>query len=123
MQRFFLAIAGVLLFTAVILGAFGAHALREKLTADMLRVYETGVHYHFFHALGLGLVAMTFSTKLPSGLLTIAGVLLIVGVLLFSGSLYALSVTGIRKLGIITPFGGLCFAAAWLLFAVAALRS
>lgn len=111
-------VGAILLALAVIIGAFGTHALQGRLDAYSKGVYETGVMYHFFHALGLLVVSL-----LPRiGALTapraawVCG-LLLAGVVLFSGSLYALAITGVRLLGAVTPFGGLAFIAAWLLVA------
>lgn len=110
--------------TGVACGAFGAHALKSRVPAELLAVWQTGATYHFYHALGLlavGLFAMTTTTRL--GMLSWAGALMIAGLLLFSGSLYLLSLTGIRALGVITPFGGLAWIVAWGLFAGAVWRS
>jgi|SRR5579885_571078 uncharacterized membrane protein YgdD (TMEM256/DUF423 family) len=113
----------VALAVAVILGAFGAHGLRDRLDANSRSVYETAVMYHFFHALGLLIVSL-----MPkSGFLTqsqaswVCG-LLGAGIVLFSGSLYVLVVTRIAILGAITPFGGLAFIAGWVLLAWSLLR-
>jgi uncharacterized membrane protein YgdD (TMEM256/DUF423 family) len=118
------AAGAVALAVAVILGAFGAHGLRDRLDANSRSVYETAVMYHFFHALGLLIVSL-----MPkSGFLTqsqaswVCG-LLGVGIVLFSGSLYVLAVTRIPILGAITPFGGLAFIAGWLVLAWSLLRS
>ena len=117
--KLFLTLGGINAALVVMLGAFGAHGLKARMSADMLAVYQTGVHYHLFHALGLlvvGLVAMHIS---DSAYLRWSGWLMLVGIVLFSGSLYVLSVTGLRWLGAITPFGGVSFIAAWVLFVVA----
>ncbi len=103
---------------AVILGAFGAHGLRDKLDAYSMSVYEKAVFYHFIHALGILLVALLARTQA----ITVVGQtrvcwLLFAGIVIFSGSLYALAVTGVRLLGAITPIGGLAFIAGWLLLA------
>lgn len=120
--KLFLTLGAVLLAVAVALGAFGAHALKARLGAELLAVYHTAVQYHFYHALGLlmvGLIAM----QLPaSGLVRAAGWLMLAGIVLFSGSLYLLSMSGIRWLGAVTPFGGTAFIGAWLLLALAAVR-
>ena len=108
---------------AVMLGAFGAHGLRGKLDAYSMGVYERAVFYHFIHAIGLLVVPVLVRTnmlKQPLGTLVCA--LLAAGIAIFSGSLYLLAVTGIRSLGAITPVGGLCFIAAWLVLAVALAR-
>lgn len=114
--------AAILCGLGVVLGAFGAHGLRERLTADMLAVFETGVRYHFIHALGLFVVAWAAS-RWPGPLVAAAGWLFVAGILIFSGSLYVLSVSGIRWLGAITPIGGVCMIAGWVLLAVVALRT
>jgi uncharacterized membrane protein YgdD (TMEM256/DUF423 family) len=107
-------IASILMFLGVALGAFGAHALRSKLTDHYLDVYKTGVLYHFIHALGLFVVAW-LSTVSTDPKINLAGIFMVLGIVLFSGSLYVLSVTGIKWLGAITPLGGLSFLAAWIL--------
>jgi uncharacterized membrane protein YgdD (TMEM256/DUF423 family) len=117
--RTFLLLGAVACMLAVGLGAFGAHALRGKLTADMLAIYQTAVQYHFWHALGLlaiGLVAIHLPASVP---LRWAGWLMLAGILLFSGSLYVLATTGLRWLGAVTPLGGLAFIAGWALLAFA----
>lgn len=118
------AIAGAALGLAVMSGAFGAHALRGKLDAYSLGVYERAVFYHFVHALGLLLVSI-----LPKlGVITESAgtwicALLLAGVVIFSGSLYVLAISGVRTFGAITPIGGVSFIAAWLMLAVAAFRN
>lgn len=107
----------------VMLGAFGAHALKSRLSAEMLGVYQTAVHYHMFHALGL-LAAGFLATQIPvSGYLKWSGWLMVLGIVLFCGSLYVLSVTQWRWLGIVTPFGGTAFILAWALFVTAAFKT
>lgn len=103
---------------AVMIGAFGAHALRDRLDAYSMGVYEKAVFYHFIHALGLLIVSLLprIGALSANSAAWICG-LLLAGILLFSGSLYALAITGIRALGAVTPLGGLCFIAAWLLLA------
>lgn len=107
-----------LLALAVILGAFGAHALKSKIEPDLLQVYKTGVEYHFYHALGLLLVGI-IALNMPSGLINWSALLLFAGIVLFSGSLYLLAITGIKWLGAITPLGGLSFIAGWILLILA----
>ena len=106
----------------VVLGAFGAHGLRARLEPEMLSVYETGVHYHLIHALGLLAVAWA-ATRWPGAWVTAGGWFFIAGIVLFSGSLYLVAVTGPRWLGAITPIGGACFILGWVVLAVAALRA
>lgn len=106
------------------LGAFGAHGLRNRLDASMLEVYHTAVLYHFLHALGILLVA----ALARAGAITATDQdrvcwLLLLGILIFSGSLYALSISGIRVLGAITPIGGVALIAGWILLFVNALRT
>ncbi len=105
-------------FLSVALGAFGAHGLKERLSADLLQTWETAVHYHQIHALGLILIGALIQWMPNSSLLNWAGALLFAGIVFFSGSLYVLCLTGVRSLGIITPFGGLAFLAGWLVLAV-----
>jgi uncharacterized membrane protein YgdD (TMEM256/DUF423 family) len=107
----------------VILGAFGAHALRGRLDAYLMSVYEKAVFYHFIHALG----ALIVSLMPKSGAISESSAgwvcsLLVAGIAIFSGSLYALAITGYRGLGAITPIGGLSFIAGWLLLAWALMR-
>lgn len=112
------AVGSLALAAAVGTGAFGAHGLRNRLDEYSLGVWEKAVFYHFIHALGLLAVALLARSGAVS---TVAanrvGWLLLSGVLIFSGSLYVLAISGIRSLGAITPIGGLCFIAAWLLLA------
>ena len=117
------AIAAIALGLAVMLGAFGAHALKPRLDEYAMGVYEKAVFYHFVHALGLLVVSLLprLSAISPSWATWISA-LLLVGIVVFSGSLYTLAITGVRTLGAITPLGGLAFIAAWFLLAVALLR-
>jgi uncharacterized membrane protein YgdD (TMEM256/DUF423 family) len=113
-------IGALLLAVAVLIGAFGAHALRERLDSYSTEIYERAVFYHFVH--GLGLVALGIAAT--AGAVTgsapvIAGWCLFGGILIFSGSLYALALSGVRKLGAITPIGGVAFVAGWCVFAYA----
>ena len=121
--KLFIALGACAAALGVVLGAFGAHALRAKLSPDMVAVYQTGVQYHLWHALGvvaIGIVAIHLPGSAP---LKWAGWLMLAGIVLFSGSLYLLALTGARSLGAITPFGGAAFIAAWLAFAWAALSA
>ena len=108
------ALSGLL---AVVLGAVGAHALKKMISPEMLEVYKTGVQYQFYHTFALLAVGilMHFNT---SKALKWSGYLFVVGILLFSGSLYVMTITGIKWLGIITPFGGTVWIAAWFLLMV-----
>ncbi len=111
-------IGAILCALAVILGAFGAHSLKSILLENgKLETYQTAVNYHIFHALAI-LILAVLKSQLDLKNTTYIFWLFISGMLLFSGSLYALSITGLSKLGIITPFGGLLFIAAWILLAV-----
>jgi uncharacterized membrane protein YgdD (TMEM256/DUF423 family) len=110
-------------FVSVAAGAFGAHGLKNRLTPDLLAIFETGARYEMYHALLLVLVGVLALQKdAPSGPLSASGLLLLAGTLLFSGSLYVLALTGQRWLGAITPLGGLCFLAGWVALAYAGLR-
>ena len=109
------------MFLTVALGAFGAHALKDKLTPPLLLVFETGVRYQAYHALAL-LALGWFSTVAPGALTQAAGWCFVAGIVVFSGSLYVLSVTGVRWWGAITPLGGLAFLAGWALLTAAAWR-
>ncbi|CBL46028.1 Protein of unknown function (DUF423) [gamma proteobacterium HdN1] len=108
---------------AVALGAFGAHGLKNRLPADLLAIYHTGVEYHIYHALGLLLVGVIAGVYPTASGVQWAGGLLLAGILVFSGSLYALSLSGIRVLGAITPLGGLAFIAGWITLAVSVWRA
>lgn len=117
MPRIFLMLGAINAFLCVAFGAFGAHGLKQILSAKMLIVYQTGVQYHFYHSLGLiivGLVLLHFPKSKP---VLLSGWLMLGGIVLFSASLYALSLTEIRALGAITPLGGIAFLSAWLLLA------
>ncbi len=114
----FLFLSAVCGLIGVAMGAFGAHGLKAILSAEMLTVYKTAVDYQMWHALGLGLIA-TFKLQHPeSNHLNLAGQLMFAGILLFSGSLYAMAISGVTWLGMITPLGGVCFLLAWVLVAI-----
>ena len=109
------ALAGAMLAIGVTLGAFGAHGLKDRLDAYSLGVYETGVLYHFIHALGMLAIPLLASAGLVTAKAAAwAGRLLFIGILLFSGSLYVLAISGVTILGAVTPFGGVAFIAGWL---------
>jgi uncharacterized membrane protein YgdD (TMEM256/DUF423 family) len=117
-------VSGALLAAlAVIMGAFGAHALKGQLDAGAMKVFQTAVDYHMYHALGLVLVGVLCKGLAPSSTLGWAGGLMASGIVVFSGSLYLLSTTGIKWLGAITPLGGVAFIAAWILTAVGIWRA
>lgn len=117
-------IAGAIFMAmSVLLGAFGAHALKNSLTPEMLAVYTTAVQYQFYHSLGLLLIGLIGFQFKKSRWLNWSGILLVVGIILFSGSLYALSISGIKVLGAITPIGGVAFVAGWICLAVGILKT
>jgi uncharacterized membrane protein YgdD (TMEM256/DUF423 family) len=118
MERTFLLVGSVLGFLGVAFGAFGAHALKSRLSTEMLAVFETGVRYQMYHAFALLIVAAAIGRVGDAGLLVIAGWLFAAGVLLFSGSLYALALTGTGMFGAITPIGGLLFLGGWACLAI-----
>lgn len=117
-----LATAGILLALAMVLGAFGAHALKAELSPERLQVYETAVMYHFFNALGLLGIGLTLRF-VNSRAVRWAGVLVLIGIVLFSCSLYALTFGAPRPIGIVTPLGGLSLIAGWICFAAGVWRS
>lgn len=104
-------------------GAFGAHALRGRIAPELLVTWQTGVTYHFYHALGMLAVGLASQIMGSSKWLSWAGALMFGGLLLFSGSLYLLALTGIGAFGAVTPLGGLAWMAAWGLFATAVWRT
>ena len=117
--KLFLLLGSANAMLAVILGAFGAHALKTRLDESLLKIYHTGVEYHCYHALGLilvGIIAMNIPTNIW---LKSSGWMMFAGIILFSGSLYFLSILNIRWLGMITPLGGLLFILAWLSLCIA----
>jgi uncharacterized membrane protein YgdD (TMEM256/DUF423 family) len=123
MDRTFLLIGAILGFLGVAFGAFGAHALRSRLSPEMLAVFETGVRYQMYHALAVLVVAAAIGHIGNTRLLVAAGWAFFAGTLLFSGSLYALALTGVGMLGAVTPIGGLLFLGGWAcLVAFALLR-
>jgi len=116
----FLLLGALSALIGVGMGAFGAHGLKTVISPEMLAVYQTGVTYQMWHALGLIAIALISQHAPDSKLLRWAGGLMFAGILLFSGSLYALALLNHTWLGMITPFGGVCFLAAWLLIAISA---
>ncbi|TDV60557.1 DUF423 domain-containing protein [Pseudomonas sp. LP_7_YM] len=121
MLRTFLMLAAFFGFTGVALGAFAAHGLKNRLTAEYLAIFHTGVLYQLIHTLAIFGVAI-LATRIQGRLITYAGVAFTLGILLFSGSLYLLTLTGISKLGIITPIGGLCLLIGWFILGWTAWR-
>jgi uncharacterized membrane protein YgdD (TMEM256/DUF423 family) len=119
MAKTYLLIAALNGFIAVALGAFAAHGLKQRLSPDLLAVFQTGVQYHFYHTLALLTVAILMLHWPQSHSLRWSALLFCLGILIFSGSLYVLSITGIRWLGAITPLGGMAFLAGWIALALA----
>lgn len=122
MDKLFFVVGALLGAVTVGLGAFGAHALRARLTPEQLNIFETGVRYQMYHVFALLVVAFALA-RWNSPLIGWAGWAFILGMILFSGSLYALTLTGVRALGAITPFGGVALIAGWLLLAIGVWQS
>lgn len=123
MARTFILIGSLLGGLAVALGAFGAHTLEARLSPDDLSTFQTAVRYQMYHALALLAVAFALDRWPDAGVLNLAGWLFVAGVVLFSGSLYLLSLAGIRWMGAVAPLGGAAFIAGWLCLALAAWRA
>ena len=113
MAKLFITLASLSGMLAVVFGAFGAHALKGKLDDQALKVFETAVQYHFYHTVALLVVGVIALNQPQTMLLKSSGWLFVIGILVFSGSLYLLSLTGVRWLGAITPLGGLALIAGW----------
>lgn len=122
MDRLFFIIGSLSACLAVAAGAFGAHALKSRLSADLLDIFEIGVRYQMYHALALLSVAWACS-RWPGSLTTASGWLFVIGTVIFSGSLYILSMSGVRWFGAITPIGGVAFLAGWVCLVLAVVRS
>ena len=122
MAKLFITLASLSGMLAVTFGAFGAHALKSRLDEHALGVFQTAVQYHFYHSLALLAVGVIALSQPQTALLRSSGYLFLVGIVVFSGSLYLLSMSGLRWLGAITPLGGLAFIAGWLSMALAARR-
>jgi len=120
-NRMILTAGAIFMVLAIVLGAFGAHALKESLSPEMMKVYQTGVEYQFNNALGLLLIGL-IGFQIQSKYIKWSGTLITIGIILFSGSLYILSVSGIHWIGVITPIGGMSFVAGWI-FLVFAIRN
>ena len=122
MERIFFLSGAISAFLGVTLGAFAAHGLKTRLSSEMFNIFEVGVRYHMYHALAL--LAVSWACGRWPGLLTnLSGWLFIIGTVVFSGSLYILSLTGLRWLGAITPLGGLAFLGGWVCLIWAILKS
>jgi uncharacterized membrane protein YgdD (TMEM256/DUF423 family) len=121
MDRVFFGLGAVSAMLAVAAGAFGAHALRARITPENLAIFETGARYQIYHALAL-LAAGWAVSRWPGSLPVYAGWLFVSGSILFSGSLYILALTGVRWWGAVTPIGGLAFLAGWLCLVLTAVR-
>ena len=121
MQRLFFALGSGFALIAVITGAFAAHALKTRLSPDMFTTFEVAVRYQMYHALGLIAVAWAAS-QWSSQLISTSGWLFVAGIVIFSGSLYILSLTGVRWLGAITPIGGVAFIIGWICLLWVAIR-
>jgi len=116
-----LILGAVFMALGVLLGAFGAHALKPILSPEMLAVYKTGVEYQFYHAIGLLLIGV-IGFQVKSKYLQWSGLFITIGIILFSGSLYVLTLSGIKAIGAITPIGGLSFVAGWIFLAIAIIK-
>jgi uncharacterized membrane protein YgdD (TMEM256/DUF423 family) len=119
----FLVLGSIAALLAIVFGAFGAHVLRARIAPQLMPVYQTGVEFQFYHALGLILVGLAAFHLPESAYLRSAGWVMLAGIVLFSGSLYLLALTDLNWLGIFTPFGGTAFIVAWALFAMAAIKA
>ncbi len=119
MNRTFLLIGAISGFIAVAVGAFGAHGLRNRLSPEMLAVFETAARYQMYHTLAILFVAVA-AARFDGWLVHGAGWAFTAGIVIFSGSLYALALTGVKVLGAITPIGGLAFLVGWGMLAVVA---
>ena len=122
MAKLFLVLGSINALLVVLIGAFGAHGLKARLTVENMTVFQTAVQYHFYHAVGLMLVGLIAWHIPASPYLRWSGWLMLAGIILFSGSLYALSITSIRWLGMITPLGGTAFIIAWLLLTIGIIK-
>lgn len=120
--KLFLLLGSANAMLAVIIGAFGAHALKARLDESLLKIYQTGSEYHFYHALGLilvGIIAMNIPVNVW---LKVSGWTMFIGIILFCGSLYLLSILNLRWLGMITPVGGILFITAWVSLFIAIIK-
>ncbi|EDL63690.1 DUF423 domain-containing protein [Bacillus sp. SG-1] len=122
-MKTFIIIGAVNAFLSVALGAFGAHALEGKISQKYIDIWNTGVLYQMFHSIGILIIGVLAGNIAASALLNWSGWLMLIGIVLFSGSLYVLSLTGIKVLGAITPLGGVSFLIAWVLLIITAAKS
>jgi uncharacterized membrane protein YgdD (TMEM256/DUF423 family) len=122
MERIFIVIGALSAFIGVAAGAFGAHGLKSRISPEMLSIFEVGVRYQMYHAFALIATAWV-AAKWPSSIVAVAGWFFVIGTILFSGSLYLLSVSGVKLLGAMTPLGGLSFLAGWVCLAWGAWRA
>ena len=116
----FVIVGAVFALFSIALGAFGAHALKSRVSKEMLGVYEKGVRYEMYHSLALIFVGILLRVGVNSQTIYVAGWLFAIGIVCFSGSLYFLSISGKKSIGVITPLGGLCFLAGWVLIVIGA---
>ncbi|PTN12012.1 DUF423 domain-containing protein [Nitrosomonas aestuarii] len=119
MHKTFLLLGAINIFFCIALGAFGAHGLKNILSNDMLSIFHTGLQYHIYHAQGLLFIGLLLLYYAKSRLIELSGWLMLLGIVLFSLTLYVMSLTELRILGMITPFGGASFMIAWIVLAVA----
>lgn len=122
MAKLFILLGSIVMALSVAIGAFGAHGLEPRLSERMMKNYQTGVQYHMIHGIGLLIVGIVALKLTSSSMLNGAGWSFLIGIILFSGSLYTMALTGITKLGAITPIGGLAFIVGWVLLGVAVVR-
>ncbi|WP_421382198.1 DUF423 domain-containing protein [Bacillus salacetis] len=122
-MKTFIIIGAINAFLSVALGAFGAHALEGKISQKYIDTWNTGVLYQMFHSIGILIIGVLAGNIAASSLLNWSGWLMLIGIILFSGSLYVLSLTGIKVLGAITPLGGVSFLIAWVLLIITAAKS
>ncbi|MEH7111027.1 DUF423 domain-containing protein [Neobacillus niacini] len=121
-MKTFIIIGAINAFLAVALGAFGAHGLKDRLDPYYLDIWKTGVQYQMFHATALLVIGILMGKVAASSYFTWSGWLMLVGIIFFSGSLYLLSLTKVGVLGAITPIGGVCFLAGWVLLIIGTVK-
>ncbi len=119
MSRLFLALGAINAFVCVVMGAIGAHILKQKFSSDLYNTFQTGLQYHFYHALGLILIGTLLFHLPQSKLVKLSGWVMLTGILFFSGTLYIISFTEMRTLGMVAPIGGVSLMSAWLMLAYA----